>query len=53
MGLRWWGSEGETVGRGGELELQGGGIAVQESDMVSPGDALLHLGCQQSRQSIN
>ena len=55
VGLRWWGSEGETVGRGSELELQGGGIAVQESEVVSSGDTLLHLGCehQQSRQLVN
>ena len=43
VGLRWWGCESETAGGGGELELQGTGIAIEESEVVSPGDTFLHL----------
>jgi len=31
VGLRWWGCESEVAGGGGELEIQGTGIAIEES----------------------
>ena len=43
VGLRWWGRESEAAGGGGQLELQGTGIAIEESEVVSPGDTFLHL----------
>ena len=43
VGLRWWGRESEAAGGSGELELQGTGIAIEESEVVSPGDTFLHL----------
>ena len=43
VSLRWWGHDCEMAGGGGQLELQGTGIAIEESEVVSPGDTFLQL----------